>query len=152
MRHHRRIKGTGCVSGHNWPQSNQPQLPCTVIGFRAINKAAVIKSEQAPACPWHSLSLQFIHRVSNSSGPDEWIRTVVINKATHTWCVVLYIHHGQMLREQLCGRGEGGRSGRENASCRVRSHVCKCKYGVKCWQNRKPEGRRMRSSVKVNCR
>ncbi len=85
-------KGTGCASGHNWPQSNQPQLPSTVIGFRAINKTAIIKFEQAPACPWHCLSLQFICPVSYSFGCDERIRTAVINNVTHLMLWIVYSH------------------------------------------------------------
>lgn len=91
-------KGTGCASGHNWPQSNQPQLPSTVIGFRAINKAAIIKFEQAPACPRHCLSLQFICWVSYSFGCDEWIRTAVINNVTHLMLWIACSHRTNVTR------------------------------------------------------
>lgn len=75
--------GSRRASGYNWPQSNQPLLPHAVIGFRAINKAAVINFKQAPACPRHCLSTQFICRVSHSSGGAERRGTAALNNAKH---------------------------------------------------------------------
>lgn len=73
--------GSRRASGYNWPQSNQPLLPRAVIGFRAINKAAVINFKQAPARPRHCLSTQFICRLSRSSGGAERRRTAALNNA-----------------------------------------------------------------------
>lgn len=129
-------KGTGCASGHNWPQSNQPQLPSTVIGFRAINKAAIIKFEQAPACPWHCLSLQFIHRVSYSFGCDEWMRTAVINSVIHPMLCVVYSCRTSVT-QAAAGVVERWRSGRENV--KVFAHIRKYVV-VKCWQKKMLEG------------
>lgn len=85
-------KGTGCASGYNWPQSNQAQLLRTVIVFRAINKAAIINFKQAPACPWHCLSLHFICWVSPGFGRDQQIRTAAINNATRLMLCTTYTY------------------------------------------------------------
>lgn len=87
-----KIKGTGCARGCNCPQSNQPQLPSTVIGFRAISTAAIINFKQAPACPRHCLSLQFICWVSQSLSCDEWITTTGINIASHQMLCIIHTH------------------------------------------------------------
>lgn len=84
-------KVTGFANVRNWPQSNQPQLPSTIIGFRAINNTAIITFKQAPACPWQCLSLQLICQFGYSFDSDEWIRKTVINGMIHPMhCFVLY--------------------------------------------------------------
>lgn len=84
-------KVTGFANVRNWPQSNQPQLPSTIIGFRAINNTAIITFKQAPACPWQCSSLQLICQFGYSFDSDEWITKTVINGMIHPMhCFVLY--------------------------------------------------------------
>lgn len=105
-------KGTGCASGYNWPQSNQAQLLSTEIGFRAINKAAIINFKQAPACPWHCLSLHFICWVSPGFGRDEQIRTAAIHNAAQLMLCATYASMTQVtqLTAELSKRQSGGRT------------------------------------------
>lgn len=99
-------KGIGFASGYNWPQSNQAQLLSTEIGFRAINKAAIINFKQAPTCPRHCLSLHFICWVSPGFGRDEQIRTAAVHNATQ---LMLCSTYTSMTRVTAELRQTGGR-------------------------------------------